>query len=113
MVAVRPLRSVVVKLAKLIGLFVIVTLSCADKLMLEALSILGTPAPVLIILSAVTLPCTTKSFCTVRSLLVVTAGVIVIPLESSVSIILELNVKLPTDSPPTALVQIPPTYFIT
>ena len=106
LVAVRPLRSVVEKLAKLIGLCVTVTLSEAVKLILDALSIVGTPVPVLTILSAVILPCTTKSFCTVRSLLVVTAGVIVIPLESSVSITLELNVKLPIVDPPTLLTHL-------
>ena len=46
-------------------------------------------------------------------MIIIGAGVIVIPLESSVSITLVLNVKLPTDSPPVALVQMPPTYFIT
>ena len=45
LVAVRPLRSVVEKLAKLIGLCVTVTLSEAVKLILDALSIVGTPVP--------------------------------------------------------------------
>ena len=59
--------------------------------------------PVATNLSAVTVLVTVKLFSTVRSLLTVTAGVTVIPLESEESNTLDVNVKLPSVAGCTAL----------
>ena len=80
--------------------FFIMTEPVAYKSKFVAERISGTPADVLINSVAVIVLLTTKSFCTVRSDWTVTDGIIVIPLESSVSMLLEENVKLPVLPPP-------------
>ena len=87
--------------------FCIITEPVAYKSKFVADLISGTPADVLINSVAVTVLLTTKSFCTVRSDCTVNEGIIVIPLESSVSMLLEDSVKLPRDPPP------PPPAFET
>ena len=79
----------------------ITTLSVALKLILDALSIVGTPVLVDTISLTVIVPSTVKSLC------IVTPCTIVIALESSVEIVLLLNVKLPTLSPPAWNVKFP------
>ena len=80
--------------------FFIITEPVAYKSKFVAERISGTPADVLINSVAVIVLLTTKSFCTVRSDCTVNDGIIVIPLLSSVSILLEASVKLPTEPPP-------------
>ena len=101
-VGVRAFLVVVVNAASLIGLLVITTASSAISSILELLLISGTPEFVLSKLSAYIVFVTRKSFSTSKSLLIVTAGVITIPLLSSVSITLDDSVKLPIESPPPA-----------
>ena len=104
----RASRSVVVKLQNLTGELVITTAFPAVTFKFALALISGSSVLVLVNLFAVITLVTLRLFSTVKSLLIVTAGVIVIPLESEESNTLDVNVKLPRVAGCTAVSALVP-----